>query len=101
MVIMKYYMQINNKAKAALLLFGMMVLLLLHHISGRKHFSDVNASVASIYNDRLVPATYLFHISEHLYENRLLIEEKPGDIQGLQERLVAHDQEIVRLMTNL
>jgi hypothetical protein len=70
--------QIKNKAKVALLLAVLMVIIALNNLWERKSFSRLERSIASIYQDRLLPATYLYEISSHLYQKKLLLEKGAG-----------------------
>lgn len=87
----------NTRQKATALLIIVMALLLFSNISDRRRLRDVRESFSSIYDDRLMPATYIFRITDHLYQNRLLAEreysaERDAMLQG-------HDDEIAILIT--
>ena len=86
-----------NKFKAAAALLVIMVLLVLNNFTGRKSFVNVGESFSSIYNDRLMPATYIFNISDHLYRSRLLLDGDKPDL-SLERQLAAHDGQIVGLI---
>ncbi|MBL7683878.1 MAG: MCP four helix bundle domain-containing protein [Flavipsychrobacter sp.] len=73
---MKWAYGVANKAKAAAGLCAILVIILLGHISYRNDFARMEHSLSSIYKDRLMPATYIYNISNHLYEKRLLAEHK-------------------------
>src|SRR5690606_28040771 len=65
--------------------------------SDRKSLRNVRESFSSIYNDRLMPATYIFSISDHLYQNRLLMQANEHNPM-LQEELKMHDEMIAALI---
>lgn len=97
---MKDVFHAKNKIKAAIVLLVMMLLLLGHHVIQNMRFTDVDASVNSIYNDRLMPATYLFRMSNHMYQVRLLLENNKISETDLAKQLEAHDQHINQLINN-
>lgn len=75
---MKTLISIKPKYKLALVLLVMASLILAGLLMERKYFKNVNTSSASIYNDRLIPAIAIFHLSDHLTQRRLLVEEQIG-----------------------
>lgn len=90
---MKTLISIKPKYKLALVLLIMASLILAGLLMERKYFKNVNTSSASIYNDRLIPAIAIFHLSDHLTQRRLLLEQqinnKPVSAQ-LQSTLSGH-----------
>jgi len=91
---MKWAYHVQDKMKAVGVLFLIIVIILATNISNRKTFTDLDHSVASIYKDRLLPATYIFHITDHLYQKRLLLEN--GDLSASDKEL--HDKAITALI---
>lgn len=71
---MKWTFVINQKLKVALLLGVVMCLVVLFNLILQKNISDINRSINSIYNDRLIPATDIFHLSENLHNRQLAVE---------------------------
>jgi hypothetical protein len=69
---MKWAYHVKDKMKMAAVLLLIIVLILVNNISNRKTFSNLNESIASIYKDRLMPATYIFQLTDHLYQKKLL-----------------------------
>jgi len=69
---MKWAYIIKDKMKAVAVLLLIIVLILVNNISNRKTFSKLNESIASIYKDRLMPATYIFQLTDHFYQKKLL-----------------------------
>lgn len=64
----------RQKIKIALFLFCIMASTLLIRMLEDKSLKEMDKAFSSIYNDRLVPATDLFQISEQVYAKRHLIE---------------------------
>lgn len=72
---MKSFFAIQSKFKIAFILLVMVTIILGAALLERKFFTDVHISSASIYNDRLIPATALFHIGDNCYQKKLIIED--------------------------
>lgn len=72
---MKWAYLVKDKMKAVAVLLLIIVLILVNNISNRKTFSKLNESIASIYKDRLMPATYIFQLTDHLYQKKFLLNE--------------------------
>ena len=71
--VMKWAYFVKDKMKAVAVLLLIIVLILVNNIANRKTFSRLNESITSIYKDRLMPATYLFQLKDHLYQKKLLL----------------------------
>jgi len=69
---MKWAYGVKDKVKAAAVLAVIMCIILLTSFSERRGFTSLGRSVSSIYEDRLLPSTYIFGITDHLYRKRLL-----------------------------
>lgn len=69
---MKRFFQIKTKFKVCCVFIVIIVLVLLNNLRERKSINRLNNSISSIYQDRLLPATYLYGIANHLYEQRLM-----------------------------
>ena len=100
---MKWSYFIEQKIKVALLLSVVMFLVILTNIIERKNIGEINNSVRSIYEDRLVPATDLFSLTENLYNKRFLMESYLKDsYKGTEEQLSfnlkEHDKNIESLI---
>jgi hypothetical protein len=72
---MKWTFVIQQKLKVALLLGVIMCVVVLFNLVLQKNISDINQSVNSIYNDRLIPATDIFHLSENLHSKQTVLEK--------------------------
>lgn len=71
---MKWTYGIKNKATAAILLTIILGLTMLTNLLERKRFRQLEASFASIYEDRLLAENYLFHLYENLRQKQDLFE---------------------------
>lgn len=93
---MKWAYYVRYKLKAAIVLFIILAFVLLNHFWERSNFSRLDESVSSIYKDRLLPATYLFQLSDHLYKKRLLQGQVEINMQEQQQ----HDKAMDELIKN-
>ncbi len=69
---MKSFFRIKTKFKVCCLFIVIIVLVLLNNLRERKSINRLDHSISAIYQDRLLPATYLYGIANHLYEQRLM-----------------------------
>ncbi|WP_432714803.1 MCP four helix bundle domain-containing protein [Pedobacter sp.] len=80
---MKFGYSIKNKMTIALMLFCIMGCSILIRILEDKSIKDMNNAFVSMYNDRLIPATDLFHLAENVYGKRYLLEEALYNIDSI------------------
>lgn len=71
---MKFAYSLKQKSKIALLLFLIMTCTILIRVLEDRSIKNMEKAFSSLYNDRLVPATDIFYISEKLYTKRFLLE---------------------------
>lgn len=96
---MKWAYSVKHKLKAAFVLTGIIVVILLSNFSERRSFSNLDNSMVSINNDRLKPANYIFGISSNLYRKRLLHDDNVVQSQEqLQAQASQHNRSIALLM---
>src|SRR5690349_944831 len=72
---MKWSFVIREKLKAAFLLGGIMVMIILGNLFSRHNMEGIDKSFSSIYQDRLIPATTIIYLTENLYTKRLSLEK--------------------------
>jgi hypothetical protein len=70
---MNQVLRLQYKTKVGMLLGAMLLLLLLNNIAGQQSFARMQKDATAIYEDRLMPSTFLFDISEQLYQERLIL----------------------------
>ena len=100
---MKWVFAIQQKHKVAILLGCILCIVILTTIMERINMGDIDQSFTSIYNDRLIPATEMFYLSENMYSKRLLMEKfllSPEENQTgeIREKLIIHNQNIDSLI---
>ena len=71
---MKWTFIIQQKLKVILLLTSMITLIGITNYLEHRNMDQIDQSFNSIYYDRLVPATELLHMTQNLYEQRMLLE---------------------------
>ena len=96
---MKWIYSIQQKSKTALLLMVVVATILGCNFLENKFFTDINKSVSSIYNDRLIPAAELFHVNDLMYKKRLILEKylvNPAqqDYRMVKRELANHNAQI-------
>lgn len=93
---MKWAYHIKHKVKATAILFIIILVVVFAQVSNRVSVSDLDKSVSSIHQDRLMPATYIFDISNHLYQKRLTQEHATNTPTETE----VHDKAIALLIRN-
>ncbi|MDQ8005064.1 MAG: MCP four helix bundle domain-containing protein [Pedobacter sp.] len=101
---MKFAYSLKQKTKIAILLFLIMACTILIRLLEDRSIKNMEKAFTSLYNDRLIPATDIFYISEKLYAKRFLLEifvysdENKLSIPQLNAKLKAYDKEIDTLL---
>ncbi len=95
--------RIHNKAKPLLLFLVVMLAILGSSVFEKKLMRDLNGSVSSLYQDRLIPATGLFQLNDLMYTKRQLLGSYLADSGGTrllatQAQLARHNQEVAALV---
>ncbi|UCS92752.1 MCP four helix bundle domain-containing protein [Echinicola marina] len=72
---MKWAYNINNRVKISLLLMVVFTAVFIKNLLEEGNVSDLAGSFTTIYEDRLLPESYIFHLSETLYKKRILIDQ--------------------------
>ncbi len=93
---MKGIFGIQPKVKIALFLAIICMVILANIFWERRNLRQLNDSFSSIYEDRLLPATYIFKLTDHLYQKRLILEtyfhaESQPDVAEDLRRIAAHN----------
>lgn len=95
---MKWIVSLKEKKKAAVALFVALAVILLNMFFNSKDYDKLDQNMSSIYNDRLMPAGYLFQISDHLYQKQLLHMDERIPATELKQQLQQHDVSIAKLV---
>jgi activator of 2-hydroxyglutaryl-CoA dehydratase len=70
---MKWTYSIKNKLTAAVLLASILIVTLANNLVERSHFKQLDASFASMYEDRMLVESYIFQLYENLQKRQELI----------------------------
>jgi len=73
---MKWTYSIKNKITAAVLLAAILIVTLANNLVERSHFKQLDASFASMYEDRMLVESYIFKLYENLHQRQILIMEQ-------------------------
>ncbi|TKC03075.1 MCP four helix bundle domain-containing protein [Pedobacter cryotolerans] len=98
---MKATHSIKQKTKVAVLLFCIMVCTILIRVLEDHSIKNMGNAFTSLYNDRLIPATDLFYISESIYAKRFLVDNHLSATtidEQLSEKLAKHNTTIDSLL---
>src|SRR5688500_17550119 len=94
---MKWVYRIQNRTRMALMFLVVVLVLLGCSFLEKIFITDLSHSVSSIYKDRLIPATELFHINDLMHERRLLLvklEHQPANRDAIGQQLAHHHSRI-------
>lgn len=97
---MKWAYPLKHKLKAVMALLVIMATILIGNIYERHNFKTLDKRISSIYEDRLMPATYIYELSGHLYQKRLLHDAYGDNNTSLRQDAEAHDEAIAALVAN-
>ena len=99
---MKWTYAIPQKMRTAILLFCVMASVVLFNLIERHNVARMKSFVTSINNDRLIPATVIFHLTDNLYRKFFVMEKflasDTGDVARVKAELAAHDKIIDKLI---
>lgn len=97
---MKWLPRISMRAKAGVSLGVILLAVLGNNLWERNNIEELDRSVSSIYDDRLIPATHVFQLTDHMYKKRLLWSEaeQPGRAEELRAGLDTHDAAIAAVV---
>lgn len=97
---MKWVYAVQQKMRVALLLAVVLLLVFFKSLFDRHNVTELGDSFSSIYEDRLVVESYIYKLSDHLYQKQLLMEQcsQQDDRQKLVTQIAQHNQAIFRLI---
>jgi hypothetical protein len=97
---MPIFFEPRKKAKAVIATLVIILIVLLNNFSSREGYADLDRTMSSIYKDRLMPSGYLFHISNHLYQKRILQQSAQFPVSAVQLQIANHNKAIDSLIRN-
>lgn len=95
---MKFLGAMKEKQKIVLLLLFVLLIALLNNHFSRKHYDELDKNMSSIYQDRLMPTSYLFQLSDHLYQKKILLQGGGYEGKQLNDLLEKHNQSLKQII---
>jgi hypothetical protein len=100
---MSWLFGVKAKLKAAFLLAIICIVVLANIFWERDRISHMGDSFSSIYEDRLLPSAYIFHLTDHFYQKRLIAEHSlivndERDWRAYAGKLAGHNQAMEELI---
>jgi hypothetical protein len=99
---MKFAYSLKQKGTIVLLLFLIMACTVLIRVLEDKSIKNLEKAFSTLYYDRLIPATDIFHISEKLYAKRVILEtyiySSEADKKAVEDQLNKYDIQIQTLI---
>ena len=96
---MKWAYSIQQKFKAAALLGVVCAIVLVTSLLGKHHMDKLGNSFTSVFNDRLVVESYIYMISDHLYQKKLASDNFSDiGLADYQSEVEAHNLAIAELL---
>ena len=89
---MKWAFTIRQKAKAALILGVVFLMILGKNWYDERNVAKLGNSFASVYEDRLVVESYIYQLSDHLYQKKIMLDNcsNQENLPHLQAKLNQH-----------
>lgn len=98
---MKWAYSIQQKFKAAMLLAIVCVIVLITNLSGRYHMDELSDSFSSVFEDRLVVESYIYLISDHMYQKKMVLDNCSELASAdFDSKISAHNEAISRLLVS-
>lgn len=85
-----------EKRTIVMVLLAILVLALINNFVSRRQYDDLTKNISSIYQDRLIPAGYIFQLNGLLYQKQLLLKTMPAEAVSAQ--LSRHNSEISHIV---
>lgn len=95
---MKQFITLKEKRVAAVVLFVALLAIGFNQILYEKDYRELDKNMSSLYQDRLMTAGYLFKISDHLYQKKILHMDERISTPQLNAKLNHHDEAISKLI---
>jgi len=92
---MKWTYFIRQKLKVAVLLFSIMACSILIRILEDKNVKNISQALSSMYDDRLVPASDIFYMAEHLYAKKFLLHAFEHEVEWSQDVFLALERQLL------
>jgi hypothetical protein len=97
---MKWIYAIQQKAQVAFLLALVLLGVFFKNVIDRNNVSELGNSFSSVFEDRLLVESYIYKLSDHLYQKKLLIDQCSGqvDLDQIKLKITQHNVAIQSLI---
>jgi hypothetical protein len=97
---MKWIYRIQQKAQVAFLLAIVLMGILVKNVMERNNVSELGDSFSSVYEDRLLVESYIYQLSNHLYQKKLIFDncEVNGNAIAYRNEIEKHNTDISNLI---
>ena len=93
---MKWSRLWREKRNMVMLLLVILILALVNNYFSRTQYDDLTKNVSSIYQDRLIPASYIFRMCNLLYKKKILLDSPSA--KNTTAQLVLHNHEMDQII---
>ncbi|HMR58694.1 MAG TPA: MCP four helix bundle domain-containing protein [Cyclobacteriaceae bacterium] len=97
---MKWLYAIQQKAKVAFLLTIVLLGVFVKNVIDRNNVSELGDSFSSVFEDRLLVESYIYKLSDHLYQKQMLMDQcsGQGDLDQIKAIITKHNVAIMALI---
>lgn len=97
---MKWIYRIQQKTQVAFLLAIILVGILVKNLMERNNVSELGDSFSSVYEDRLLVESYIYQLSDHLYQKKLIFDncKVDGSTIAYRSQIEKHNEDISKLI---
>lgn len=99
---MKWVYRIQHRAQIAFLLAIILLGVLAKNMIEQSNVTELGSSFSSVYEDRLLVESYIYRLSDHLYQKKLIIDQcsNTGNQAALREKIAEHNKAIHALISD-
>lgn len=99
---MKWAFFFRSRFAAAALLAATFLVVVIKNIIDTRNVSQLRSSFASVYEDRLLPESYIYRLSEHLWQKKMLIDncKTAEDFNAITAEISAHNTDMHHLLVD-
>lgn len=97
---MKWIYRVQNKLQIAFMLIVVLMLVFGKSVIEKNNVSELGGSFSSVYEDRLLAESYIYEISDLLYQKKMLLDQCQLNFSAvdLNQRVSMHNQRIDSLI---
>lgn len=99
---MKWVYSVQHKAQIAFLLAIILLAVLVKNMVEQSNVTELGSSFSSVYEDRLLVESYIYRLSDHLYQKKLIIDQcsHTENHAELRKKIEEHNKAIHALIQN-